>query len=54
MPKFELNVSWTVSDIMTVEADTKKEAVQKAMDATLPRGEYVDDSFRVDSCKEIK
>ncbi len=54
MPTFELNVSWTESDIMTIEADSKEDAIQKAIDGDLPKGEYVDDSFQVDSCKEIK
>jgi hypothetical protein len=47
--KYKIPVYWTMFDTMYVEADSLKEAVNKAIDImTLPEGDYVDGSFTVE------
>lgn len=48
--KFEIPCSWQMYGTMEIEADTLKEAIQKANDdsSPLPDGDFVTDSFQVD------
>ena len=47
--KYKIPVYWTMFDTMYVEADSLKEAVNKAIDIMpLPEGDYVDGSFTVE------
>lgn len=53
MPKFWLSCEWRVSHCFTVEADTLDAAKEMVLNATppydkLPKGDYIDDSFKVD------
>jgi hypothetical protein len=53
MPRFEIPVTWSVSGTYHVEADALEEAKEKVLDAEepydkLPKGEYIDDSMRID------
>lgn len=54
MPKFIVDVSWTMFGTYEIEADTKTEAERKAyeMQAKPENGEYVKKSFVVDSVYE--
>ena len=46
MPAFELLCYWTESALVTVEADTPEEAIEKMVNHNaLPDGSYVPDSF---------
>jgi len=54
--KYKIPVYWTMFDTMEVEAESLKEAVNKAIDIMpLPDGDYVDGSFTVemDTLNEI-
>jgi hypothetical protein len=47
--KYKIPVYWTMFDTMEVEAESLKEAVNKAIDIMpLPDGDYVDGSFTVE------
>ncbi len=46
---YKIPVYWTMFDTMYVEADSLKEAIEKAIDIMpLPDGDYVDGSFTVE------
>ena len=45
--RFLIPVTWMEAGLEEVEADSLEEAVQKAREASLPDGEYVDGSFEV-------
>ncbi len=47
MKTYDLDVSWTMTGTMKVEANSYEEAVNKALEADLPDGEYLGDSFVV-------
>lgn len=49
MANFTVNVEWKMYGQMGFEADSKEEAIEKAMAASLPDGGYVSDSFAVTS-----
>ena len=53
MPIFKIEVSWTMTDLLEVEADSKEKAVEIAQNGPLPNGSYLDDSFSVDSINVI-
>lgn len=40
-------VTWTMNAEMEFEAPSKKEAIDMAYDADLPKGNYLDNSFEV-------
>lgn len=49
MPIYKLPCVWEVMGYMHIQADTMEEAIQEAYDrASLPDGEYVENSFAVD------
>lgn len=50
MPLFNVKLAWTVYGSVNVEANTAKEAEEKAMGPTvpLPSGTYVEDSLIID------
>lgn len=54
MPKYCLEVSWTMIANMTIEANSKEEAINKAKNEKtgLPDGDYLEDSFTVDDVEE--
>jgi hypothetical protein len=46
---YKIPVYWTMFDTMRIEADSLKEAIDKAIDIMpLPEGDYVDGSFTVE------
>jgi hypothetical protein len=48
--KYDLLVSWTMVDHITIEADTAREAEEQVKKSGLPTtGVYLDDSFEVDN-----
>lgn len=53
MKRFVLNVSWTMVATVIVEAESEDAAIRTALDVgSLPGGEYLGDSFTVDSIRE--
>lgn len=46
--KYEIPVAWQVWGIVEVEADSLKEATEKAKYASMPEGHYIDDSLAID------
>jgi len=51
---YAVQVSWTMTATVMVEAKTEEEAKQIAFDCGLPKGEYVDDSFKIDEVHRAK
>ena len=52
MAKFRVAVEWSMYGEVEVDADTLQEAIEKVeddLDMPLPEGEYIDDSFVVNS-----
>ena len=45
---FKIPVVWQMWGIISVEAKNLKEAKEKVYSMSLPRGEYIDDSFEID------
>ena len=55
MPKFHVEVSWTVTGSATIEAEDIADAASKAneMSPSAFAGEYLGDSFRVDNVEKV-
>ena len=49
MAKFIIPCSWEMYGKIEIEANTLQEAIEKANEAPLPEGNYVDSSFEVDT-----
>jgi len=49
MKKYNIPVTWIMSDTIVVEANSLEEAIDKADSIPLPVGEYMNDSFRIDA-----
>jgi hypothetical protein len=47
VPTYKIPISWTLTAELDIEADSVEDAIFKAEDANLPRGEYLDSSFDV-------
>lgn len=48
MKTYKIPVVWQMYGYVEVEAESLDEAIQKAQDAPLPDGSYVEGSFEVD------
>lgn len=48
MKEYEIPVTWEVWGTVKVKAESLKEANEKAIEAPLPDGEYITDSFKID------
>lgn len=60
MPTFRVSASWRMFGDVTVEANSAGEAINKVEDNENDEyptcafdGEYIDDSFKVESCEEV-
>ena len=56
MPKFHVEVSWTVTGSATIEAEDIADAASKANEFGLTKfdnGQYLGDSFRVDNVEKV-
>ena len=45
---YKIPVHWMMFDTMHIEADSLAEAIDKAFDAPLSHGYYIDESFEID------
>ena len=54
MKTFKIPVVWQMYGVVRVEADTLEEAMEKAREEKLPDGDYIDDSFELDTEEIIK
>lgn len=55
MSKFRVNVSWSVSGCVEIEADDESQAEDKAHELSLSEfnAEYMGDSFEIDFVEEL-
>lgn len=47
--KYLIPCVWQVAGTMVIEADSIEEAERKAEEEELPHGDYIDDSFELDT-----
>jgi len=46
--KYRIPCVWQCYGVVEIEASSMEDAIEKAKDAPLPNGDYIDDSFEVD------
>ena len=53
MKAYDIEVSWTQTTILQIEAENEEEARIKADACILPVGDYLNDSFTIDEVNEV-
>lgn len=54
MQTFKIPVTWLMSGIVEVEAESLLEGQQMALNGELPIGNYVEDSIRLDEVEDLE